>query len=388
MKIVIDAYQMAPHVTGTDRQARNVLRELQLLDRDNDYVVIVNDRFGFVADVVQAPNFSLLPLQIMRRATWHLIGLPGIIRRERADVFFSFHNFMSPLVKNSKIVVSALDLIPFLYQRTYYRGFVSRWVRRPIVLGIMAAAARLGDAFLANSRFTKETVAARFGIDPGRIAVGDLQAEAVFFERHGEARAAEVREKYRLPASFVFCLGGSEPRKNVVSVIRGHHLLPREMQSRYPVVVGGAPWQDAAFPIVDDPLVRQVGFIDDADLPVVYGLAGVFAFASEYEGFGLPALEAMASGTPVLASNTTALPEAVGDAALLVDPKDPLQIRDGLEKILSDPAFRAALVERGTANLARFSWRRNAAVLLSLFESVARGAPSGGVSRPVPATLL
>ncbi len=374
MKVVIDAYQMAPNVTGTDRQARNVLRELQLLDSVNEYVVIVNERFGFVAEVVTAPNFRLLPLRIRRRASWHALGLPRVIRKERADVFFSFHNLMSPLLKTSKVIVSALDLIPFLYQRTYYRGFVNRWVRRPLVLGIMRAATLLGDAFLANSRFTKRSVAERFGIRPEIIRVGELQAESVFFEMPGAARIAEVREKYRLPAGFVFCLGGSEPRKNVVSVIRGHHLLPQELQSRFPVVVGGAAWQDAEFPVVNDPLVKQVGFVDDVDLPVVYRIAAVFACPSLYEGFGLPALEAMASGTPVLTANSTSLPEAVGDAAVMVDPTDVSQIRDGLERILTDAEFRGTLVEKGRANVARFSWKRNAEVLLSLCNEVLKDA--------------
>jgi len=378
MKIVIDAYQMAPHVTGTDRQARNVLRELQLLDAANEYVVIVNERHPFVGAVVSAPNFTLAPLRIEKRALWHLIGLPRLLRRERADVFFSFHNLMSPLVKNTRIVVSALDLIPFLYQRTYYRGFVNRWVRRPIVLGIMTAATRLGDAFLANSHFTKETVAGRFGIDLDRIAVGQLQAEPVFFERHGRERLDAVRRKYRLPERFVFCLGGSEPRKNAVSVIRGHHLLPEALQRACPVVVGGARWQDTDFPVADDPLVRQIGFVDDRDLPAVYALAAVFACPSTYEGFGLPALEAMASGTPVLTSNTTSLPEAVGDAAVMVDPLDLAQIRDGLERLLTDQALRDDVVARGFRNAARFSWRQNAAVLRSLFERVMTGG------RPAP----
>ena len=377
MKVVIDAYQMAPNVTGTDRQARNVLRELQLLDPVDDYVVIVNDRFGFVAEVVTAPNFKLAPLRIKRRALWHAFGLPRIIRRERADVFFSFHNLRSPLVKNSRIVVSALDLIPFLYQRTYYRGFVNRWVRRPLDLGIMKAAARLGDAFLANSQFTKRTVADRFAIRPEKILVGDIQAESVFFEKHSAARVAEVRAKYRLPAGFIFCLGGSEPRKNVVSVIKGHHLLPGDLQSRYPVVVGGAAWQDTEFPIVNDPLVHQIGFVDEADLPVVYSIAAVFAWPSTYEGFGLPAVEAMASGTPVLTSATTSLPEAVGDAAVLVAPSDVTQIRDGLERILTDADFRNALVERGFANVARFSWKRNAEVLLAALRGVVEDGRAG-----------
>lgn len=370
MKIVIDAYQMAPAVTGTDRQARNVLRELQLLDSANDYVVIVNERHRFVADVVTAPNFALLPLRIGRLALWRGFGLPRLIGRERADVYFSFHNLAAPLVKNAKIVVSALDLIPFLYQRTYYRGFVGRWVRRPLVLGMMSAAARLGDAFLANSRFTAESVARRFGIPAERMFVGQLQAEPAFFEEHGPERRAAVRARYRLPESFVFCLGGSEPRKNVASVIRAHHLLPAPLQARYPVVVGGAAWQDTSLPIADDPLVAHIGFVDDVDLPVLYQMAAVFAWPSEFEGFGLPALEAMASGTPVLTSNTTSLPEAVGDAAVTVDPHDVGQIRDGLEKILTDAPVRAALVARGRVNVARFSWSQNAAVLLSIFNRV------------------
>lgn len=361
---------MAPQVTGTDRQARNVLRELQLLDKVNDYVVIVNDKFRFVAEIVSAPNFKVLPLCIKRRALWHLFGLPRIIRHEHADVFFSFHNFKSPLVKNSKIVVSALDLIPFLYQQTYFRGFVNRWIRRPLVLGIMKAAARHGDAFLANSHFTRQTVAERFNISSDLLAVGDLQAESIFFEKHGSARQAEVRAKYRLPDNFILCLGGSEPRKNVVSVIKGHQLLPRELQKKYPVIVGGPRWQDREFPGANDPFVTHIGFVDDSDLPVLYSLAAVFAWPSEFEGFGLPALEAMASGTPVLTSNTTALPEAVGDAAVMVDPKDAVQIRDGLEKILTDALFRNNLIDRGFDNVARHSWKQNAEVLLSMFTKV------------------
>jgi glycosyltransferase involved in cell wall biosynthesis len=377
VKIVIDAYQLAPTVTGTDRQARNVLRELQLLDTSNDYVVIVNDRHGFVAEVVAAPNFTLMPLRIERRALWHVVGLPRIIRHQRADVFFSFHNLTSPLVKNAKLVVSALDVIPFLYQTTYFRGFVNRWVRRPLVLGGMKAASLLGDAFLANSQFTKQAIAKRFRIDPDVISVGDLQAEATFFEKHSSERMAEVRAKYRLPENFVFCLGGSEPRKNVLYVITGHHLLPSELQSRFPIVVGGAAWQDTTFPVVDDPCVRHIGFVDDPDLPVVYSMAAVFAYPSEYEGFGLPVLEAMASGTPVLTSNATALPEVVGDAAVMVDPRDIVQIRDGLAKILSDAEFRDGLVARGVRNVARYSWKQNAAVLLETFTRVLKTTPSG-----------
>lgn len=377
MKVVIDAYQMAPTVTGTDRQARNVLRELQLLDTANDYVVIVNDTYGFVAEVLSAPNFKPMPLRIKRQVLWRVFGLPRIIRQERADVFFSFHNLTSPLVKNSRIVVSALDLIPFLYQRAYYKGFVNRWVRRPLVLGMMKAASLLGDAFLANSQFTKYAVADRFTISPEMIDVGDLQAESAFFEKHGSERIAAVRAKYRLPGSFIFCLGGSEPRKNVLSVVQGHHLLPGELQSRYPVIVGGAKWQDTDLPLANDPRVTQIGFVDDVDLPVVFSLAAVFAWPSEYEGFGLPALEAMASGTPVLTANTTSLPEAVGDAAVMVNPKDIVQIRDGLEKILTDPDFRSALINKGIDNVARFSWKRNAEVLLSLFYRVLKTPRAG-----------
>ena len=377
VKVVIDAYQMAPHVTGTDRQARNVLRELQLLDTVNEYVVIVNDTFRFVAEIVSAPNFKLLPLCIKRRALWHVFGLPRIIRRERADVFFSFHNLTSPLVKSSKIVVSALDLIPFLYQQRYFRGLVNRWVRRPLVLGSMKASTLLGDAFLANSHFTKQAVVDRFNIRPDLVYVGELQAEPAFFDKHSSARIAAVRAKYQLPASFIFCLGGSEPRKNVVSVIRGHHLLPEELQQRYPVIVGGAKWQDASFPLANDPGVKHIGFVDDIDLPVIYSSAAVFAWPSEHEGFGLPALEAMASGTPVLTSNTTSLPEVVGGAAVTVDPGDPRQIRDGLEKILTDANFRDTLVAKGFDNVARFSWRQNAEVLLAMFTKVVKSRRGG-----------
>jgi glycosyltransferase involved in cell wall biosynthesis len=358
MRIVIDAHQLAANPTGTDRLARSALRELALLDPDSDYRILVNAHADLPPELARAPNFHPVPLDIRRRAAWLVQGLPRLLSRVGADVFFSFHNLSAPGIRRCRTVVTVLDLVPFVHQRAYYPGWRSYWLRRPLVLGTMRRAVRVADHFLAISQFTKSSLVERFGVAADRVAVAHLQVDPAFREPRSPAALEEIRRRHGLPPRFVFTLGGSEPRKNVATLIQAHRQLPEELRRTSPLLIGGSAWPGTSLPRRGDGEVRWMGFIPEADLPGVYQAATVFAFPSLYEGFGLPVLEAMASGTPVLAAAATSLPEVAGDAALLVDPLDPAAMAKGLAGLLGDPQRREALVQAGQARLGAFSWRR------------------------------
>jgi glycosyltransferase involved in cell wall biosynthesis len=363
MLIVIDAYQMRDAITGTDRLAHNLLRELQAIDTENQYIVIVNADQRYVSDVVTAPNFTLRPTRFKKRASWILFGLPVLLVRLRADVFFSFHNLVAPGLPVCRSVVSVLDLIPFFYQKRYYAGWKSYWFRRLIVLGYMRVATKTGSAFWAISKFTKDQMVDYFHTDPRKIQVGFLQADPIFSKEPSPGKLAALSDKYGLEKNYIYAIGGAEPRKNNLTLIAAHRKLPGELRSAYPLVIAGAKWQGEDLVKSDDPHVILAGYVSDEEHALLYHAATAFVCASRYEGFGLPIVEAMASGAPVISSNTTSLPEAAGKAALLVDPDDVNGMAEALRTLMTDKGERDRLVKEGSEQIKLFSWAATAKII-------------------------
>lgn len=367
MRLAIDAVQHKAFVTGTERAAVNVLRELQELDDRNEYVVFVNERFPYVGDALHAPNFVRHPVRVRRRDLWAPLAQPVLLRKLKPDVCFSFYNMRAPLLKTCRTVVSLLDLSMFLFREEYRVGALRSRVVELVLLTMARNALRSADAFVANSEFTKDSFVRRFSIPPSKIQVAPLQADEKFFEAPDAARLGLAAKRYRLPERFVLTIGGSQPRKNVERLVEAHRLLPDDMRAGYPLVVVGARW--GGRPVAGD--VVEAGIVDDDDLPSLYRLATVFVYPSLYEGFGLPVLEAMASGTPVVAARATSLPEVGGDAAVYVDPTDPDDIAGTLRRVLADASARDALTAAGRERVRAFSWRRAARAHLAAFESAA-----------------
>ncbi len=365
-RIVIDAYQMRHAITGTDRQARNILRELQAMDQENEYIVVVNRDEPFVSDIITGANFRLYPVHFSRRASWIYIGLPLLLLRLRTDVFYSFHNLTAPGIAIRPTVASALDLIPFIYQKRYYQGFLDYWVRRPLVLGYMKNAARTATAFWTISEFTKHEMATFFDIPEERFHVAYMEADPVFKEVPSQEQVDELHKKLGVESGFVYTIGGAEPRKNNLMLIAAHRRLPQEIRKKHPLVIAGARWQGEDLTNAKDPHVILAGYVSDQMHAVLYHDAAVFVCASQYEGFGLPVLEAMASGTPVISSNATSLPEVMGEAGLLFDPSSEEQLYKALHKILQDDKLRAQLAKAGLERASQFSWKQPAKVIHDL----------------------
>jgi alpha-1,3-rhamnosyl/mannosyltransferase len=229
------------------------------------------------------------------------------------------------------------------------------------------------------SRFTRRELLELYPeVDPGRVVVTHLGVDLEHFTNwQHESRLEEVHRRLRLPQRFVLYLGTLEPRKNLQGLVEAYCRLPREVQSDYPLVLAGmVGWKQGCFRQSLNRLrargvLHEVGYVERADVPVLMKAASVFCFPSLYEGFGLPPLEAAACGTPVLSSNTAALPEVLGDAAQYVNPFSPADISAGLLRLLNDEDLRQSLESAGPARAALFSWENCARQTLEVYQAAA-----------------
>jgi glycosyltransferase involved in cell wall biosynthesis len=363
VRIVIDAFQVSPILTGTDRLAHNIVREIAKIDHVNDYLIVTNSNVPTFVSAQLPANFSILRVRTRNHFLWLQLRLPTLLRRTNADVFYSFHNFAGPSRSKARMVCSTLDTIPFRRPDLYFGE--SSPIKRFVVTATMRRVGRRADAVIAISDFTKRDVVELLDIDPRQITVIPLQADPRFFAEPTSDELNRVQELYSLPESFVFALGGSDPRKNLERLVQAYQGLHPDHRAAAPLVLGGAPWHQCLYE-PDAPDIRSIGYIEDADLPAVFRLATVFALPSLSEGFGLTVLEAMASDTAVVASNTTSIPEVAGNAAVLFDPNDVESIRSALCVMLEDPAIRTRMIEAGRAQCQKYSWERAATLTLQV----------------------
>jgi len=243
------------------------------------------------------------------------------------------------------------------------------------------------DALITDSAYVRDELVSVLGVDPSKLHVVPLGVNAAFRPRT-QAEVAEVLAAHGLNwRGYLLVVATQEPRKNLERLVQAYAMQPAALRARLPlVVVGARGWLDAGLARVIEPLerrgeVRRLGFIDDAQLPAIYAAAAGFAFPSLYEGFGLPLLEAMASGVPVLTSNAASMPEVVGDAALCVDPFDVDAIGEGLRRLAEDTAWREQATTAGLVQAAGYSWRRTVEATLAVY--AAARARAGAASAPL-----
>jgi glycosyltransferase involved in cell wall biosynthesis len=220
------------------------------------------------------------------------------------------------------------------------------------------------------------------GIPPDRITVIGAGVEKRFRRVKDPKTLDPIRARYRLPHRFILSVSTLEPRKNLTGLIAAFNQLaaaqPSFTADLHLVIAGGKGWlYDDIFAAAEASPVRErihfAGFVADEDLPGLYSLASVFAFPSHYEGFGIPVLEAMACGTPVICADNSSLPEIAGDAALLVNSADTGGLADAMHRLLVDLSLRERLAARGLAQAGKFTWEAAARRLLGVYQRIARG---------------
>jgi glycosyltransferase involved in cell wall biosynthesis len=287
-----------------------------------------------------------------------------------------------PWIRHARSVFTLHDTAYQLYpryhlprNRLFLRLMMPRFLRR-------------ADAVIAVSEATRRDAQRFYRLNPAKVHVIPEGVEPRFRPLTDPARLDEVRARYDLPPRYILCVSTIEPRKNLTTLLEAYAALLRAGQAQGPdeaglVLVGGKGWLFAEFferlrALGLEGKVRLPGYVPEADLPAILGGATVFAYPSRFEGFGLPPLEAMACGVPVVCSNASSLPEVVGDAGLLLPPDDAGAWTEALGRMLKDEPLRGELSARGLARARGFTWEAAADRTLRVYEQVLGGPRAPG----------
>ena len=284
-----------------------------------------------------------------------------------AELFHATEHLLLPL-RTTPTVLTVHDLAFSLFP-AYHRRLNYMFLTAAMPLFV-----RRATALITVSESTKRDLMRVYGVPAGKITVTYEAASSLFAPALPD-RVAAVRARYGLPQRYLLTVGTIEPRKNLIRLVNALHLLRRLDPGLSLVIVGGTGWLYQDFfelleKLGDPQAVLLSGYVPDEDLPAVISGAEALVLASLYEGFGLPALEAMACGTPVVCSNASSLPELGGDAARYFDPQNTEDIARALQTVLSDADLRAEMRQRGLIQAARFSWQRTARETLAVYERV------------------
>ncbi|MHB1360265.1 MAG: glycosyltransferase family 4 protein [Rhodocyclaceae bacterium] len=292
-------------------------------------------------------------------------------RRLPADCLYHEPNFL-PQAFAGPTVVTVADLSCFDHPDTHPIERVRILERE------LPGALQRADHVIVISEASSQALRRWFDVDLARISVTHLAADARFRPYSAALLAPLLATRGLTPGGYVLSVGTLEPRKNLTTLFAAYAGLPAVLRQRYPlIVVGTRGWHDKALMKSASKLIgrgelRLLGYVDDALMPTLYAGAAAFAYPSRYEGFGLPALEAMASGVPVITGNLTSLPEVVGDAGIMVDPDDADALAAYLRQLLEDRDYAENLGRRGLVRARTFSWQRCARETVAVYEKVLR----------------
>lgn len=370
MRIAIDAHSVGTGLGGNESYATNLIEALATIDSVNEYTLYVTRPEAVRRFSQRWPNF------VVRQTRPHtpLIRIPltlsAELRKNPVDVLHV--QFTAPPFAPCPVVVSIHDLsfehLPETFKRRS-RAQLRLTVRR---------SARKATHILALSEHARADIIATYGISPERVTAIPLAAADRFQPVGDEKELQRVRHTYGIAGDYILTVGSIQPRKNLGRLILAYARLRTDAMVGRPqlVIVGRKAWlvgetlraiRDSGF---SDSIILT-GYVPDDDLPALYSGARCFVYPSFFEGFGLPPLEAMKCGVPVVAGNRTSLVEVVGDAGILVDPLDPEAIASGLSQVLTDEDLREELGSRGLERSRLFNWRETAKRTLEVYERAA-----------------
>ncbi|MGA7160721.1 MAG: glycosyltransferase family 1 protein [Bacteroidota bacterium] len=370
MNIGIDARVLERKMTGIGRYLQDLLRHIPDVDGENTYYLFgygeVKVGMDRACAISTAPRFISSKLY---SPFWLFKVLPNELRKYDIDVLFS-PNFLAPPKKRSDgwksipVICDTFLKIGKKYFSAAYSIYVDSILKRSITKS---------DAIVTISQHSKKDIIRYYGVPEQKIHVIYPSADERFNPRQMDpSHRNEVAERFKLPAEFILCVGVVEVRKNIIGLTRVADIL-RKRGVHIPVVLIGRP--GFGFKKIMREVTARENFlylshVEERDLPDIYRMASVFVFPSYYEGFGIPPLEAMQSGTPVVASNTSSLPEVLGEAGRMFHPDDAAGFAEEIVRLLEDRAYHQARSESGIAQARRFSPHDSASALVQLFSLV------------------
>ena len=375
LHIGFDATAIPPNRAGAGNYIFNLVRALAKVDMENEYIVFAKPEHIAEFSISQ-PNFRFLASSRVQRRpirlVWEQLVLPRLVQRYQVEVLHSPH-YTIPVCNSSHSVVTFCDLTFFLYPEMH--GVTKRFFFQQM----MRVSSGRADRIITISESTRLDLLRLLRVTPDKVYAILLAAGDNIRPVNDHTKAARICSRYGLQAGeFILYVGVLEPRKNVPTLLHAYRdLVDRGLQERL-AIVGKQGWMfENIFATVQtlklEDRVVFTGYVPDEDLPYLYNGARLFVYPSLYEGFGLPVLEAMTCGTPVITSNVSSMPEIIGDAGLLVDPHDPKQLAQAIECLIADNDLRQTLRERGLQRAAQFSWEKTARETLKVYSLVCEG---------------
>jgi glycosyltransferase involved in cell wall biosynthesis len=376
VRIAIDIRRISEFGLGT--YTRNAIRTLARLDKNNEYFLLGIP--GKLTGIEQLPpNFTTIPTHPNEFSLASYFELHRILKHNGCDLLHVPHLFWKPQGIPCPYVVTVHDLLDHMY-RANTTSELKRSMHFLLTKRVLQQAARI----FAVSHFSKKDTENYFKVPGDKIEVIYNALDDRFRQGHATEKDRQlIAQRYQVNYPFLLYAGRISPHKNVVRIIEAFSLLKNQLleESRFTdlrlIIIGDevSRHPDLRRAVIRSHMqndVRFLGFVDIEILRIFYDQAKIFVFPSLYEGFGLPPLEAMAHGTPVVTSNTSSIPEVVGNAAVMVNPENVFDIQRALHRVLVDQNLREKLKSRGAEQAQKFSWEDSVGRMLNVYHEVAQ----------------
>jgi len=368
MRIGIDVHAAEQEGSGNCTYIRGLVEALLSQDFENEYILYVIDKnHRFYKNISRDARVRIHSLPVENPLIRIPLFLACATHRDALDILHV--QFIAPPRHRGKLVATIHDLGFLHMPRTFARFFVFRsrlFIRQT---------ARRSAKVITGSQFSKSDISARYGLAPEKIAVIPCGVSSRFGEAHEPGRLQKTLAKHKIRQPYILSVSRLNPRKNLVSLASAFSRLKSELNLPHQLVLAGRGDYETARTIAS---IREAagvdviltGFVDDEDLPSLYQGADIFVYPSLFEGAGLPVLEAMAAGVPVIASNTSSLPETVGDAGLTVDPLSVDEIAQAIGRLATDHDLKEECRRKGRLRAAEFSWVTPARKTLRIYQEL------------------
>ena len=376
MRIAIDLrWIRSAQIDGISRYALNLVQHLLEVDPENEYRLLGDEAtLNIHADFSHFENSVIISPHIRLLSPQDFLRMPSVLERLGVDIFHVPNYLTSPFQRNYKKILTVFDLIPFLFPEALSKSrFLWRWFYKTVYPA--RAILKSADAIITTSENTKHDLIRLLRLSPESIQVVWSGIESRFHPNHEVSE--RFRQTYCLPDHFLLYVGRQDPYKGLTYLVQAYSELPETLRQQYQVVIAGKT--DPRYIGEVHACIQNTGlqhafyfldYIPDHDLPLLYTAATLLVHPSLYEGFGLPPLEAMACGTPVVYADASSLSEHLGQAAYPVAPGSAESLAQGIRHILEDHELRAAYIQKGKARMQRYSWENIALKFLHLYEQL------------------
>lgn len=366
MKIAIAA--ILGTIGGPRTYAYNLIKAISTIDKENEYIILT-DKTEDLNGIDEIQKIRISFPSPYTRIFWDHLQVPLYLKRYGVDLYHNTKNVL-PLFTRTKSVVTIHDMAPFLFpqsftamQRAYLKFHFRHAAKKAKKVITVSERSRMDIINILGVNETK-VVSITNGVSDGFCKINDTE------------RLEAFRVKYRLSKNIILCVSTLQPRKNIDVAIRAFSQLKRQKKIPHQLVIVGRMgwlWKDTMRLVSELNLQGEVlfiGAVEDKELPLFYNLAEVFLNPSSYEGFGLTCLEAMACGTPVIATNVSSFPEVVGDAGILVSPRSVEELAQAVFDVLYNNSLRDELIKKGLERVKKFSWAQTAEKTLDVYKEV------------------